>query len=54
VTNVGDNEDAAADGDDPSALQDSAAEFSIGVTTDGSISLGVDGELKTRSPRKCA
>jgi hypothetical protein len=35
----------AAAGDDPFVLHDSAVEFSFGVTSDGSISLGFDGEL---------
>lgn len=35
----------AAEGDDPFALQDSAMDLSFGVSRDGTISLGVDGEL---------
>lgn len=35
-----------ADGDDPFTLQDSAVELSFGVAQDGTISLGIDGELK--------
>ncbi len=35
----------AAEGDDPFTLDDSAMELSFGVSRDGSISLGVDGEL---------
>jgi hypothetical protein len=36
---------SAAGGDDPFTLQDSAVELSFGVTSNGSISLGIDGEL---------
>jgi hypothetical protein len=36
----------AAGGDDPFILQDSAVELSFGVTTDGSVSLGIDGDLR--------
>lgn len=39
----------AADGDDPFILQDSAVELSFGVTSDGSISLGIDGELSNET-----
>lgn len=36
----------AAEGDDPFILQDSAVELTFGVAADGTISLGIDGELK--------
>ena len=35
----------AAEGDDPFILQDTLIELSFGVTEDGNISLGIDGEL---------
>jgi hypothetical protein len=35
----------AAGGDDPFTLQDSTIELSFGVSQDGTISLGIDGEL---------
>lgn len=35
----------AAEGDDPFTLQDSSTELLFGVCQDGTISLGVDGEL---------
>ena len=35
----------AAEGDDPFTLSDSSMELSFGVSQDGSISLGVDGDL---------
>jgi hypothetical protein len=36
----------AAEGDDPFTLKDSAVELEFGVAADGTISLGIDGELK--------
>jgi hypothetical protein len=36
----------AAEGDDPFTLQDGTVELAFGVTADGTISLGIDGELK--------
>ena len=36
----------AAEGDDPFTLQDSAVELTFGVAADGTIALGIDGELK--------
>lgn len=36
----------AAGGDDPFTLQDSTVELTFGVAADGTISLGIDGELK--------
>lgn len=36
----------AAGGDDPFTLQDSAVELTFGLDADGTISLGLDGELK--------
>ena len=35
----------AAEGDDPFTLRDSGVELSFGVAQDGTISLGIDGEL---------
>ena len=35
----------AAEGEDPFTLSDSSMELSFGVSQDGSISLGVDGDL---------
>ncbi|TVZ00325.1 hypothetical protein EAS64_37430 [Trebonia kvetii] len=36
----------AAAGEDPFVLRDGTVELSFGVASDGSIALGVDGELK--------
>lgn len=36
----------AAEGDDPFTMKDSNVELSFGVTEDGNISLGVEGELR--------
>ena len=43
----------AAAGDDPFVLRDGTVELSFGVASDGSIALGVDGELKDEVRTPC-